>query len=277
MPSDFTIDLDKTIRDKNPKLYRMLPRFLMNYLKKIAHQNDVNEILSAYGAEHSGLSFNRKVLEHLNVSYDVENAGRLPSREGRYLFVSNHPLGALDGIVLMDFIGAKYGAVKFVVNDILMYLKPLQELFAPVNKHGRQTAEYVRQIDELYASDKQVLYFPAGLCSRKLKGRITDLEWKKNFVAKAIKYRRDVVPLFFDGRNSNFFYNLANIRKRLGIKVNLEMLWLSDEFFKKANARFTIKTGDAIPYGTLADMGVKTAVKYVREQTYSMSRWEKTN
>lgn len=271
MPSDFKIDLDKTLRDKNPKLYGMLPRFLMNYLKKIAHQNDVNEILTTYGAEHSGLSFNRKVLEHINVGYNVENSDKLPPREGRYLFVSNHPLGALDGIVLMDFIGAKYGAVKFVVNDILMYLKPLQELFAPVNKHGRQTAEYVRQIDELYASDKQVLYFPAGLCSRKVKGKIIDLEWKKNFVAKAIKYKRDVVPLFFDGRNSNFFYNLANIRKFLRIKANIEMLYLSDEFFKKANSRFTIKIGDTIPYGTLAETGVKTAVKYVRDRTYSLS------
>ena len=266
-----TVDLDKTVFDKSPKLYRMLPRFVMNYLKRIVHQDDVNEILTLYGNEFSGLAFNRKVLEHLNISYSIKGQENLPTASGRYIFVSNHPLGALDGIVLMDFIGEYYGKIKFVVNDILMYLNPLRELFVPVNKYGRQSADYVQQIDELYASDKQVLYFPAGLCSRKIKGKITDLEWKKSFVNKAIKYGRDIVPLYFVGRNSNFFYNLANLRKFLGIKTNLETLYLSDEFFRQKNANFTILIGEPIPYEHLVEKGTKHSLEYVREKVYELN------
>jgi putative hemolysin len=266
-----TIDLDKTVSDKSPKLYRMLPRFVMNYLKRIIRQDDVNEILTLYGNEFCGLAFNRKVLEHLNIGYSIEGRENLPPADGRYIFVSNHPLGALDGIVLMDFIGEYYGKIQFVVNDILMYLTPLRELFVPVNKHGRQSADYVQLIDELYASNKQVLYFPAGLCSRKIKGKITDLEWKKSFVTKAVKYERDIVPLYFDGRNSNFFYNLANLRKLVGIKANLEMLYLSDEFFRKKNANFTIKAGEPVSYRRLAELGTKQSIEYIREKVYGLN------
>jgi putative hemolysin len=272
MDSLFTVDLDKTFYDKNPKLYKMLPKFMMNYLKRIAHQDEVNEILTSYGYEHRGLSFNRKVLEHLNINYKIENRENFPPKDGRYIFASNHPLGGLDGIVLIDLIGENYGDVKFIVNDILMYLTPLQDVFVPVNKHGRQSAEYAIKIDELYRSNKQVLYFPAGLCSRKVKGEIIDLEWKKSFVAKAIKYGRDVVPMFFDGRNSNFFYNLANIRKSLGIKANVEMLYLADEMFKQKNARFTVKTGKSIPYQDLQEMGIRKGMEYVRNKVYDLRK-----
>jgi putative hemolysin len=248
----------------------MLPKFVMNYLKRIVHQDEVNEILTAYGYKHRGLPFNRKVLEHLNISYTIGNIANLPPKDGRYIFASNHPLGGLDGIVLIDLIGAHYGNVKFIVNDLLMYLTPLQDVFAPVNKHGRQSADYVKIIDELYSSDKQVLYFPAGLCSRKVKGEIVDLEWKKSFVAKAVKYRRDITPLFFEGRNSNFFYTLANVRKSLGIKANIEMLYLSDEMFRQRNTQFTVKIGKTVPYHDLQEMGIKKSVEYVRNKVYAL-------
>jgi putative hemolysin len=272
MDSLFTVDLDKTFYDKNPKLYKMLPKFVMNYLKRIVHQDEVNEILTTYGYGHSGLSFNHKVLEHLNITYTTANAENLPPKDGRYIFASNHPLGGLDGIVLIDLIGKHYGNVKFVVNDLLMYLTPLRDVFAPVNKLGRQSANYAVMIDELYSSDKQVLYFPAGLCSRKIKGEIIDLEWKKSFVAKAVKYKRDVVPMFFDGRNSNFFYNLANIRKSLGIKANIEMLYLSDEMFRQKNARFTVKIGKSVPCQDLQEMGIKKGIEYVRNKVYELRK-----
>ncbi|MDR0384785.1 MAG: 1-acyl-sn-glycerol-3-phosphate acyltransferase [Prevotellaceae bacterium] len=268
----FTVDLDKTFNDKNPKLYRMLPKFVMSYLKRIVHQDEMNEILTTYGYDYSGLSFNRKVLEHLNISYAMLNRENLPPENGRYIFVSNHPLGGLDGIVLIDLVGAHYGNVKFVVNDLLMYLTPLRDVFAPVNKHGRQTADYAMMIDELYSSDRQVLYFPAGLCSRKVRGEIIDLDWKKNFIAKAVKYRRDIVPMFFDGRNSNFFYKLANVRKFLGIKANIEMLYLSDEMFRQKNARFTVKIGKSIPFGNLQEMGIKKGLEYVRNSVYDLRK-----
>jgi putative hemolysin len=250
----------------------MLPKFVLNYLKRIVHQDEINEILTTYGYEYEGLPFNRKVLEHLNINYKIESRENFPPKDGRYIFVSNHPLGGLDGIVLIDLIGENFGNVKFIVNDILMYLTPLRDVFAPVNKHGRQSADYAAAIDKLYSSDRQVLYFPSGLCSRKVKGEIVDLEWKKSFVAKAIKYGRDVTPIFFDGRNSNFFYNLANIRKSMGIKANIEMLYLSDEMFRQKGALFTVKIGKSIPYQDLQEMGIRKGLEYVRNKVYDLQK-----
>ncbi len=153
-----------------------------------------------------------------------------------------------------------------------MYLKPLNTVFVPVNKFGRQSADYANRIDELYASDNQVLYFPAGLCSRKIQGKITDLEWKRNFLSKAIKYQRDIVPVFFEGRNSNFFYNLTNIRRKIGIKLNIEQFYLSDELFRQKGQTFTIKIGEAIPYTTFdKSNSIDGWTKFIRNKVYDLA------
>lgn len=206
----------------------------------------MNSIIAKVG-DSNGVEFVTRSLYELGIKYSVVNEENLP-KEGRYIFISNHPLGGLDGMVLIELIGRYFKEVKFVVNDILMNIKNLESVFVPVNKHGRQSMEYAKTLDALYQSDTQVLYFPAGLCSRKIKGKIVDLDWKKSVVVKAIKYQRDIVPIFFKGRNSNFFYNLANFRKRIGIKANLEMLYLPDEMFKHRNKELQLIIGKPIPY-----------------------------
>jgi hypothetical protein len=98
-----------------------------------------------------------------------------------------------------------------------------------------------------------------------------DLEWKKNFITKAVHYQRDVVPVHFTGRNSPFFYSLYRFRKTLGIKANLEMFYLVDETFKHRNDHLTVTFGKAIPYQTFDH--TKTPVqwaKYVKEQVYEL-------
>lgn len=267
-----TVDIEKALREKNPGLYKMLPRFVLNYIKRIAHQNDLNRLLTTYGPSHKGVDFARMVLKDLNVGYDIIHPERLPDPSGRYIFASNHPLGGLDGVVLIDAIGARYPEVKFIVNDLLLHLAPLESVFVPVNKHGRQSSAYATCIDQVYASDAQVLYFPAGLCSRKIKGLITDPVWKKSFINKAINYQRNIVPIYFEARNSDFFYNLANIRKFFGIKANLEMFYLSDELFKQRGAHFRIHIGAPIPY-TMFDLkegNLDYWTKYVRQCVYRL-------
>jgi putative hemolysin len=185
----------------------------------------------------------------MEVTYQVEGLENL-SLDGHYLFASNHPLGGLDGMILIHTLGQKYPVVKFPVNDLLMYIKQLHPVFIPVNKHGAQTMDYAKQLDEAYNSQAQILYFPAGLCSRKQHGVIQDLDWKKSFISKAIKHQRDVVPVYFSGRNSNFFYNLAKIRAFLGIKANIEMLYLVDEMFKQKGKNISVKIGKPISYQT---------------------------
>lgn len=242
--------IEQLFKSKNPGLAKMIPGFIFSYLKKIIHQDDINDFITRYG-NRKGLDFSDAILEYLNVSYEVHGSENLPSPDGRYIFVSNHPLGGPDGIILISFLGTQYPDLKFPVNDLLLNLRNLNTIFLPVNKHGAQAKEAVAAIENAYASDCQMIMFPAGLVSRKQKGIIKDLEWQKSFVSKAIQHQRDIVPIFIDGRNSDFFYNLANFRKKVGLKANIEMLYLADEAFKQRNRTFKIYIGQAIPWRSL--------------------------
>jgi len=263
------IDIREVIRKKNPALAKMMPGFVISFMKRLIHEDELNRIIYDY-RNRQGLDFVRSVLEDMKVSYSMDGLEQVPVG-GRYIFASNHPLGGFDGLVLMDAIGTVFPEIRFIVNDLLLNLKNFEPIFVPVNKHGRQTGEYARMIDETYSGNAQVLYFPAGLCSRKIKGQITDPQWNKNFIRKAVQYRRDVVPVYFEGRNSNFFYNLANLRKKLKIKANLEMTFLVDEFFKQKGQHVQLKFGTPVAYTTFdKSKNYHQWTDFVREGVYSM-------
>ncbi len=241
------IDIDQIIKKKSKTLYRLTPGFLIRYLKRIIHQDEVNDVLENY-QDKMGLDFIECLLtERFPVDIEVKNPEFIPEK-GRYIIASNHPLGGFDGLALMHVVGKRRKDIKFIVNDILLELKNLKELFVPVNKHGRNTQESVKIIDSLYRSDQLVLVFPAGLVSRRQKGRIEDLEWKKSFISKAVRYKRDIIPVHIQGRNSDFFYKFALIRKKLGLKFNIEMLYLPDEMFRQKDKKIVITFGKPIPY-----------------------------
>ena len=194
--------------------------------------------------------------------------------EGRYIFASNHPLGGLDGICLSAVIGQHYdGKIRYLVNDLLLYLSNLRSIFVPINKHGAQGKNNARLIDEAYASENQIVTFPAGLCSRKINGQIQDTDWKKSFIQKAVEHQRDVVPVYFEGRNSNFFYRLASLRKRLGIKMNYEMIYLPDEMFRSKHKTFRIHFGKPVPWQTF-DSSKKPVewAEWVKELAYNLRK-----
>lgn len=242
------IDVERVLDSKNPALRKVLPRFVVNYLKKIVHQDDLNIFMSKWGhlkdAELIGA-----FLSHFEIRFTVTGSENIPAT-GRNIFVSNHPLGGLDGLVFIYELSKYYPDIKFPVNDILTSIENLSGIFLPVNKHGAQGKDAARRMEEAYASGSQILYFPAGLCSRKKSGVIKDLQWHKSFITKAIQHKRNIVPAYFSGRNSDFFYNLSNIRKFLGIKANLEMLYLADEMFKQKEKEIRLVFGKAIPWET---------------------------
>ncbi len=242
------VDLERVLKEKNPKLARAIPSFIIRYLKRVIHQDDLNRLLNENGHLRDG-EFVRASLKHLGTEYTVIGRENIPPPGKRYIFASNHPLGGLDGLVFMDELMQHYDSVKFPVNDILMNLDQLSAIFLPINKHGSQGREIARLFDEAYASSSQILYFPAGICSRKRKGVITDLKWQKSFINKAIQHKRDIVPAYFSGRNSNFFYNLANFREKIGVKSNIEMLYLVDEMFNQKSKKINTCFWTAHPLG----------------------------
>lgn len=243
------IDLKQVFANKSEKTARLIPGFLISYLKRIIHQDELNDFLSR-NHQKQGIDFAQSVLDELSISYDIEGLDKL-DKEKRYLFVANHPLGGPDGMILISIFGKHFKSIRFLVNDILMNIKNMDNVFVPINKHGGQAKAAAKIIEAAYESDSTVLTFPAGLVSRKQQGKIEDLEWKKSFIVKAKKHHRDIIPVHISGRNSNFFYNLANFRKFIGLKANIEMLYLVNELFKQRGRNFKIKIGDPIPYESL--------------------------
>lgn len=241
------IDIEKIIGQKAPKFANKIPRFVFRYLKKILHQDDINSLLlRADGL--SGLPFVAEVMREFNTGVVTHGLDHV-KEDGRYIIAANHPIGGLDGIALIDTVGKIRPDVTTPVNDFLLFVPNLRPLFIPVNKLG-SNADNIKIFNETFESDKTICYYPYGLCSRKQNGKILDLEWKKTFVTKAKAYHRDIIPTHISGRNSDFFYNLSNIRKKLGIKVNIEMLFLVNEFYKQKNKTLTITFGKPIPWQT---------------------------
>jgi 1-acyl-sn-glycerol-3-phosphate acyltransferase len=265
------IDIYKVIYDKSPRLAKILPKFVLRYLKRVIHEDDLNKGLNEYGHKRN-LEFLEEVFKMLDVSYTIEGLDDLDPNE-RYVFASNHPLGGLDGMVLIHSLLKKFGTIKVPSNDLLMNISQLQDNFIPVNKHGGQPKAIALLMEETYASDVQMFSFPAGLCSRKQNGVIRDLDWKKNFIVKAVRHKRPVVPIFFYGTNSNFFYNLSRIRKFLGIKLNIEMLYLVDEMFKQKGKCHHVIVGKPIPYTTFDSSRTPTEwAAWVKTQTYELNK-----
>lgn len=267
------IDLHKVLRDKLGRRARYIPGFAVDAVARMICQDRLNEMLRV-NHPRRGKEFCQGVLEHLGISVRVANPEKLPDRAHRRLIiVSNHPLGGLDGIALIKLLSEHYGDdIRFVVNDLLMAVEPLSEVFLPVNKHGAQDRDAIAAINEAMASDAPVMVFPAGLVSRRGdKGEIRDLEWHKMFVLKARQYKRDVLPLFFSGENTPFFYRLARLRTKLGLKFNIEMLRLPAEIFKSCGKEYTVAVGDVISYtefrGGLEATGEAARVK---EAVYSL-------
>ena len=249
--SVFLIDIDKVLKEKAPDKAKYVPGFVVSYLKRIVHQEELNGILTRL-KDKQGTEFAKGALEELNDTIVVKGEENLPKDGRLYTFVSNHPMGGQDGLALGAVIGEHYhGKIKFLVNDLLMNLHGLAPFFIPINKTGKQAKDFPRRVEAGFASkEDQLIMFPAGICSRKQNGVIKDLPWKKTFVTKSVEYQRDIVPIYFDGRNSDFFYNLANVCKWLGIKFNIAMLYLADEMFKNKNKTFTVTIGKPIPWQT---------------------------
>lgn len=271
-----TIDVEEVIRIKNPRLLKILPGFVLNYIKRILHQEELNIFLQntkdAYAHD-----FVSVAMANFQVKVISEGAENIPQKGG-CIVVCNHPLGGLDGIAVMNEIGKRRKDIKALVNDILMNLHNLSSLLIPINKHAKNASENLKQIDQAYASDECIIVFPAGLVSRRQKGEIKDLEWKKSFISKAVKYKRNIIPIHIEARNSNFFYNLASFRKKIGIKANIEMFYLVDEVYKQKGKSIKFTVGKAIPYTTFTkDCSDICWAGKVKEHVYGLGKGKKSD
>jgi len=238
------IDVEKVLKEKAKTLYNILPRFAINWLKRKLHEDEINAGMTQLEPYH-GLEYNSETLKFLGVKVETIGLENVP-KDGGVIIASNHPLGGMDGLALIKAVGDVRSDVRFIVNDVLKNLKNYGEVFVGVNKVGGHSRTSLQVVEQLYATDVAILVFPAGLVSRKFPEGIRDLEWNKSFINKSIKYNKPIIPVFIEGKNSNFFYNFARWRKRLGIRANLEMLFLPDEMFKQKGNTIKIHFGKPI-------------------------------
>ena len=262
---------------------RRVPECLIRYLERIVHLEQMNAFLRVHSTE-KDYEFIRLVLsEELGCTASIDGVEHIPTGDSPVLFVSNHPLGGLDGMIIAQMIhesrqtqavGQPQRELKVIVNDLLMHMQPLAGLWAPINKVGKISREQVEEQHRMWESGVDVLSFPAGACSRlqRIDGKwqIRDLEWQKNFVQRAREYKRDIVPIYFEGQNSRFFYALAFIRKLLHIRVSIEMLYLVDEMYRSRGKHFRVHVLPPIPYATFDDSRTpKQWAQYVKQVIYA--------
>jgi len=268
-----TVDVDDILRKKAGDKAKYVPRPLINWLKKVVHQDEVNKFL--WESRHlSGVDWLEECVRYLDMTLELEGVENLPDKDdGKlYTFVSNHPLGGEDGVALGAIIGRRYdGKFRYLVNDILMNLPGLAPVCIPINKTGKQSRDFPAMVEAGFQSDNHMLMFPAGICSRKIDGKIQDIPWTKTFLSKSVEYKRDIVPIHFGGQNSDRFYNIANWSKRLGIKFNVAMLFLVDEMYKNTHKTFRVAFGKPIPWETFdKSKSAKEWAQFVRSKVYEL-------
>lgn len=256
MPLQF--DIRAILKSKAPKAH--VPNCLIRYLERITHVKQMNAFLRRHPDVRDYEFIRLTVSEELGCSASIDGIENIPTDGRPVIFVSNHPLGGLDGMIIAQLIhdnrqsNSENRGLKVIVNDLLMNMEPLADLWAPVNKVGKLSKEQAAEQQRMWESNVDVMTFPAGACSRlqRIDGKwqIRDLEWQKNFVQRAKEYQRDIVPIYFEGRNSRFFYALAYLRKLLHIKLNIEMLYLVDEMYGAHGKHFKVHVLPPIPYTT---------------------------
>ena len=268
-----TIDIDKILRDKMGAKAKFVPSFAVNWLKRILHEDEVNQFLwDSRGL--SGTEWLTECVRYLDMTLQIEGLENLPDKDdGKlYTFVSNHPLGGQDGVALGSIIGKHYdGRFRYLVNDLLLNLPGLKPVSIGINKTGKQSRDFPRMVEAGFKSDNHILMFPAGLNSRKINGKIHDLEWKKTFIAKSVEYQRDVVPIFFGGRNSDRFYRIARFSDKYVKKVNIAMLFLVDEMYRNVGKTFRVAIGKPIPWQTFDKSRTSMEwAQYVEDMVYEL-------
>lgn len=263
------IDVAKSIKDSNSKLLTKLPNFVVRLISKIVKEKEFNELLNKYSDDIGG-DFLKSMLEEFNITLEIEGLENLPNNE-KCFFASNHPFGIIDGLILTSIVNNKYGHLKAIANDAFDFIPHLKPFIISVNVYGQSSKDHIRALENTYQSNMPITHFPAGAVSRITAGKVQDDVWKKSFIKKAIQHKRDIVPFYIHGKNSNLFYSVYRIRQWFRIGQNIELMLLPSEMFKKRNKTIKINIGKLIPHSSLDKTATNTEwAQKIRNQVYQL-------
>ncbi len=269
------IDIEKTVRNSKSPFIRSLPAAVIKLIARVVRQDEINSVIY-HNRDRDGISFINGVLKDWNVKIIVEGEENIPV-SGNFIFAANHPVGGMDAMSLIHVVSNHFPDVIFPSNELFRYIPQLKSILLGINVFGANTRETVEKLNSLFASKSQVLYFPAGEVSRRNKGVISDIPWQKSFITKAIQHHRDIIPVHISGRNSNLFYNVARIRKILGIKLYIETMLLPREMIKQVNSTVTLTIGRPVTWQSLTgERSHYEWAQYFKQMVYSLCQDEKT-
>ncbi|HVO74707.1 MAG TPA: lysophospholipid acyltransferase family protein [Ignavibacteriaceae bacterium] len=270
------ISVREIISAGNPGFLHGFPFFfkelLFLFIEKIIHQDEINKFISQ-NSDKMNFELIDELFEYLDFSFQVSSKDRdkIPS-EGKLICVSNHPFGGLDGLILLKMFSEIRHDVKIVVNNILLHIENLRQLFIPFDIMNRKISkESIVEIGKYLSSGNAVIFFPAGEVSRFSFKGIKDSKWNKGAVYFAEKYNAPVLPVYISGKNSLFFYLASKINK------NLSIFLLPHELFNKSSKIATVKIGDYIPSSSFSSSVYKknVQIKLLKKHVYFLAKNKK--
>jgi putative hemolysin len=264
------IDIEKEFRSSKSWLLKSLPGFIIKGIEKFIHQDEMNDVIYK-NRDMTGVPFINGVLKSWNISTEIHGEQNIPV-SGRFIFAANHPVGAIDALSFFRMIYKPFPQVVSPSNELLNRIPNLRPLILGINVFGKNTRDTAEKLNDLFESDSQIMIFPSGEVSRRKKGVISDPVWQKTFITKAIQYNRDIIPVHISGRNSNLFYLVSNLRKKIGIKMYLETILLPHEMMNQRNSQITLTIGKVIPYQTFTkEKDHWEWAQYVKDIVYKLS------
>lgn len=269
-------DIESLVSEKYPALAHkpaVLKTPVMQLLRHLFHEEEVNQFLHQH-QDLGAFEFTDKVLEHFRISYLVSAREKenIPS-EGRVVIVSNHPLGTLDGLVLLKLIGEVRRDIKILANDLLWQFEPLRPLLLPVDNLTQSGyRRTVREVTDCLQQDQAIIIFPAGEVSRASATGIKDGPWQSGFVHFARKTNAPILPIHLNSKNSALFYSLSMIYRPIG------GLMLVNEMFKKHAEDMPVRIGELIPLERFDnnELPLKTRLKLLRKHVYRLPKNKKS-
>jgi putative hemolysin len=238
---------------------------------KLLKLNKISDLYSLADEESSNaVEFAEAIIKNLNIKLKVNFLSEIP-KEGPVVFISNHPFGAIDGIILAAVLGKARPDLKIMVTRALGVIEPLDDLFLYVDNWTTGNAKNITALKNTIKwlrAENSLCIFPAGEVSHfDFKERqVIDPKWNNHFTQIIKRSNATVVPIFFEGNNSLMF-QFAGI-----IHPALRTVMLPREFMKKRSKTIKMIIGHPILHEKLELFERKQELsEFLRIKTYQLS------